>query len=144
METSISAKTSLMKLVNRLIRESFGNSFRGDLNFTEHTSGELLTGEVKLYFETSKLGFVAKKGLYLPSITSPNYHLVGKFMNEIGDDLEIFPNYLKQARQYACLYDAATHRDVKIRVFDDIVLKKDDQVLSSLKDSRFKCKVLNL
>ena len=140
MEIFIPPGMQLRKLVNRLIRESFGNSFRGDLNYvgTFHTS----SGEVdKTYFEIGELEYIAKRGLFLPFITTPNYHLLGKFKNKLGDYFTILPDYLKQAKQYASLYEAATHRDVKIEVFDRWKITDNNHILNGLEVSRIRHKL---
>jgi len=138
-------KFSLKELVNRLIKESFGKSFRGDLNLVpDKWTENILTGQVsRFYFEIGKLGYIGKRGFYIPFITSPNYHLVGGFTNEEGSYLKILPDYLKQAKQYAHLYEAATHRDAVIEVIESFEFKLGDHAFTSSEFSGIRCKVLS-
>ena len=97
------------KVINNLVRKSFGSQYSGDFNATYYE----WSCDLEIH-RREKLDLIGRKFLF--------GKIIGKFNSDIGLDLSVLsvPRYLERANKYAFLYERQFGIKAIIRIVDKI------------------------
>jgi len=102
--------------VNGLIRKAFGIGFSGDwrefISLNPYFPGKIIK-------HVDRLNDIARK---IPPFPFPSCFSAldarGKFLNQDGSELIVFPEDISKAKKYAELYENKFEKKVKISIYD--------------------------
>jgi hypothetical protein len=101
-----------VKLVNRLVKNAFGNSFSGDYDVTSTSLDQTMQ-------RREELGRIMRRTwLPIPFIWE-FFEDIGRFTSKDGSSLKVRISYLPRAEKYAELYKRQFGKTVQIQMFKD-------------------------
>ena len=105
------------KLINKLVKKSFGILYSGNWNSGNHILGLPDNRGEKLNYIGRRKVFDDFFTYILPifPIIYPSAKMVGKFLNDEGYELEIKREFIDKAKKYSTQYQKITGREVIIK-----------------------------
>ena len=108
-------KINLVDTVNKLVEESFGKGWEGNC-LPSHSESGGVVGTI-VHRELQIPLYIAKKKSFIFS----NFLIAGRFYNDDGSELTVFPEYFQQAQLYSKLYQSLTGKPVKIQIKEELI-----------------------
>ena len=96
--------------VNPIIKESFGNGFRGN-----YSRGITSADTPGFFFKDEELDLIAKQRWFSIPFLFEAFEIVGRFKRQDGSELEIFPQFIDSALKYASQYELLFKKRVNLR-----------------------------
>ncbi|HYD04056.1 MAG TPA: hypothetical protein VEC16_07205 [Alphaproteobacteria bacterium] len=94
--------------INKFIRKSFGRRVKGNYSVTPTQIDDIV-------IEKSYLRNILKKKWF-----GTEYLLIGKFTEEDGSELSVFPKYKKEAEKYSRLFQEKTGKKAIVNIEENL------------------------